>query len=207
MSGSPMPHLFPWFFSTGTNETVEAGNRPVDICCDGDLFCVKWKSSTQVSGIHVSFPSCTMAASQGGFPKPPSFLIPQFSLHLPSFYIAGRDWVSTSARSTWMHIAVSFYVFPFSCTGSFTAVCRLSRAEVSRGYTLVMVCRLLIGASAADHRLWSAWASVAVAHGLTCSVVRGIFLDQGSNPALAGRFLPTVQLGKPYCFNVTEISP
>ena len=131
----PMLRLFPWFFSAGTNETVEAGNRPVDICCDGDLlFCVKCKSSTQVSGIHVSFPSCTMAASQGSFPKPPSFLIPQFSLHLPSLYIAGRDWVSTPARSTWMHIVISFYAFPFSCTGSFTAVCRLSRAEVSRGY-------------------------------------------------------------------------
>ena len=69
-----MLHLFPWFFSTGTNEKVEVGNRPVDICCDGDLlFCIKRKSSTQVSWIHVSFPSCTMAAPHGSFPGHPLF--------------------------------------------------------------------------------------------------------------------------------------
>ena len=42
--------------------------------------------------------------------------------------------------------------------------------------------------------------SVVVAHGLSCSVACGIFLDQGSNPvspALAGGFLTTEPSGKP----------
>ena len=109
-----MLHLFLWFFSTGTNEKVEVGNRPVDICCDGDLLlCIKRKSSIQVSWIHVSFPSCSMAATHGSFPKTPSFLIPQFILHLPSFYIIGRDWVSTSADSTWMYIVTSLLCIYF----------------------------------------------------------------------------------------------
>ena len=41
--------------------------------------------------------------------------------------------------------------------------------------------------------------SVVVAHGLSCSVACGIFLDQGSNPvspALAGRFFTTRPPGK-----------
>ena len=35
-----------------------------------------------------------------------------------------------------------------------------------------------------EHRLWGAWASVAVARGLSCSTACGIFPDQGSNPCL-----------------------
>ena len=54
---------------------------------------------------------------------------------------------------------------------------------------------LAAGASlAVDHGLWGVWAqdlgflgsraagSVVVMHGLTCSVARGIFPNQGSNP-------------------------
>ena len=42
--------------------------------------------------------------------------------------------------------------------------------------------------------------SIVVAHGLSCSEARGIFLNQGikpASPALAGRFLTTEPLGKP----------
>ena len=74
-----------------------------------------------------------------------------------------------------------------------------SLVAVSSGYSLVAVCQLLIAvvSLAAEHRLWGAWASVVAAHGfsrcgpelwstgpgveahgLSCSVARGIFLDQ-----------------------------
>ena len=33
-----------------------------------------------------------------------------------------------------------------------------------------------------EHGLEGVWASVVVAHGLNCSMARGIFLDWGSNP-------------------------
>ena len=46
-----------------------------------------------------------------------------------------------------------------------------------QGYFLVAVVSLAV-----EHRLWGAWASVVGAHGLSCSVAHGIFLDQGSNP-------------------------
>ena len=34
----------------------------------------------------------------------------------------------------------------------------------------------------AEHGLLGTWASVVVAHGLSCSAACGIFLDEGSNP-------------------------
>ena len=40
--------------------------------------------------------------------------------------------------------------------------------------------------------------SVVVAQGPSCSAACGIFPDQGSNPALAGRFSTTAPPGKPY---------
>ena len=41
-------------------------------------------------------------------------------------------------------------------------------------------------------------------HGLCCSVVCGMFPDQGSTPALAGRFFTTESPGKPALPGVTE---
>ena len=38
------------------------------------------------------------------------------------------------------------------------------------------------GFSCCGAQALGAWASVVVAHGLSCSEARGIFLDQGSNP-------------------------
>ena len=55
----------------------------------------------------------------------------------------------------------------------------------------VVVLRLLIAVTflAVEHRPVAKRASVAVVHGLSCSVACGIFLDRGSNPCpLAGRF-------------------
>ena len=64
----------------------------------------------------------------------------------------------------------------------FVAVCGLSLVVVSRGYSLAVVCRLLItGASlAAEHRFYGTWASVVVALGLSCPTAC-ILLDKGLN--------------------------
>ena len=58
---------------------------------------------------------------------------------------------------------------------------------VGRGYSLVVVHRLLIAVASllAEHRLTGAQASagsVVVVHGLTNPMAHGIFLDQGLNP-------------------------
>ena len=55
----------------------------------------------------------------------------------------------------------------------FTAVLRLSLAAASRAVSLVVVCRLL-------SVVWSMGSGV-VAHGSSCPMVCGIFLDQGFN--------------------------
>ena len=57
---------------------------------------------------------------------------------------------------------------------------------MSGGYFLVAVCRLLIAVAslAAEHQLQATRASVAMVHRFSCSVARGIFPDQGSNPCL-----------------------
>ena len=66
---------------------------------------------------------------------------------------------------------IFIYLFIFGCAGSSFAVCRLSLVAASRGYSLVVVCGLLIVvASVAEQRLCSAQASVVAACGLSsCS--------------------------------------
>ena len=67
----------------------------------------------------------------------------------------------------------------------FVAACRLSLVAASRGYSSLQCSGfslwwlLCCGCTA---RALGAQASVVVAHGLSCSAVRGIFPDQGSNP-------------------------
>ena len=87
----------------------------------------------------------------------------------------------------------------------FVAACRLfSLIAVSRSFSLVAVHRLLIVVASlvAELSLSDAWASVVVAHGLSCSTSGGIVLDQGSNPCLLhGQVdsLPLSHKGSPYC--------
>ena len=52
-----------------------------------------------------------------------------------------------------------------------------------------------------------AWASVVVAHGLSCTLACGIFPDQGQiqSPALVGRFLSTMPPGKSYLIGLEEM--
>ena len=69
---------------------------------------------------------------------------------------------------------------------------RLPLVEMSRGYSLVAVCGLLIAVAL------GAGVSGAAAHRLTCPMVCGIFPEQGLNlsPALAGRCLTYEPPGK-----------
>ena len=64
---------------------------------------------------------------------------------------------------------IFIYLFIFGCAGSSFAVCRLSLVAASRGYSLVVVCGLLIVVASvvAEQRLCSAQASVVAACGLT----------------------------------------
>ena len=89
-----------------------------------------------------------------------------------------------------------------------------SLVEMSRGYSTDALHRLLIAAVSlvAKHGLQGTLASVVetprlqntgsivLAKGLSCSMVCGIFPDQGLNlsPPLAGRFFTTELPGKPY---------
>ena len=76
------------------------------------------------------------------------------------------------------------FVYLFFLCWVFTAACRLSPAAVSRGYSLVVGCRLLTAVAplVVEHSLQGMWASVVVVgHRLHCLVEYGILLDQGMN--------------------------
>ena len=97
------------------------------------------------------------------------------------------------------------FLFFFGLCWVFTVAHRFSLVSESGDYSVVVVRRLLIVVSClgAEHGLWGAGASVAVAHGsvfvapglwstgsvvvahgLSCPSACGIFLDQGLNPCL-----------------------
>ena len=59
-----------------------------------------------------------------------------------------------------------------------------SQVVASRGYSLDAVRGLLIAMVSLAAELWGERASIVVAHGLSCSLVCGIFPDQGSNLCL-----------------------
>ena len=65
----------------------------------------------------------------------------------------------------------------------FVGTCRLSLVVGSGGYSLAVARRLLV-AVASRCRAWAlgVWASAVMGHGLSCSVVCGVLLDQGLNP-------------------------
>ena len=76
----------------------------------------------------------------------------------------------------------------------------------SRGYSLLVVCGLLVAVASfvVEPRLSCAWASVIAARGLRCLVACGIFPDTGIepvSPALAGQFLTTGPSGKSRSFS------
>ena len=65
----------------------------------------------------------------------------------------------------------------------FVAIHRLSLVAASGGYSLVVVCRVLIAVASLvpEHRLQGTWASVAVAGRLSCPVAWEVFPNQGLN--------------------------
>ena len=87
---------------------------------------------------------------------------------------------------------IFIYVFNFWLRWIFIAVCRLFLVVTSRGYTVVVMCGLLIAEASlvAEDRL-SSLASVVAVHWLHCPRACGIFLYQGSNrvPCIGRRIL------------------
>ena len=79
-------------------------------------------------------------------------------------------------------------------------MCGLSLVAASGSYSLVEVCRLLIGMASlvAEHGLWDTQASVVVAHRLSCGVLLILIVPglgiKPMSPALAGRLLTTGSL-------------
>ena len=79
--------------------------------------------------------------------------------------------------------AMTLYAYLFLVALGFHCCVRFSIIAASEGYSLVAVCRLLLaaGSPVVEHRLEGSWASVILAHGVSCSQACGIFLDQGLN--------------------------
>ena len=73
----------------------------------------------------------------------------------------------------------------------FVAVCRISLVAASRGYSSCGVGLLTATASLLWYIGSSMQASVVVVHGLSCSMARGIFPDQGQTdiPCITGQIL------------------
>ena len=90
-----------------------------------------------------------------------------------------------------------FYSFIFGCAGSSLRYSSISLIAVSRGYSVVAMCRLftVVASLVVKHRLWGTrfsscrsrapeHRSEVGAHGLSCSAACGTFPDQGSNLCL-----------------------
>ena len=71
------------------------------------------------------------------------------------------------------------YILIFGCT-RLSLLHGISLVAESRGYSLVLICGLLL--AMASFLQSSGSRAVAVEHRLSCSEAFGIFLDQGSNP-------------------------
>ena len=78
-------------------------------------------------------------------------------------------------------IGIFSNLFIFGCAGS-SLLCALSLVAVSGSYALGVVHGLLlvVVSLVVKHGFWGT-GSVAVAHGLCCSMACGIFQNQGSN--------------------------
>ena len=89
------------------------------------------------------------------------------------------------------------------CSCVFVALCRLSLTAVSGGYSLVMVCGLLIAvASLVENTGSRHTGSKVVVHGLSCSVICGFVPDQGLNTCRLNwqaNSYPLCHQGSPLC--------
>ena len=106
--------------------------------------------------------------------------------HLWGSHRVGHDWSDLAAAAVLFKWKFLFYLF-ISLHWVFVAIYGLSLVAMSRGYTLVVVCRqwlLLLqsmSSAAAASRLSSTWASVVVARRLSWPKACGIFRNQGWN--------------------------
>ena len=93
---------------------------------------------------------------------------------------------------TYIYVYMPFKNFIFGCTGVFVALHGLSPVLASRGYSSLR-CAGCSLRSFSCCRVQALGVQVsAVARGLSCSAVRRIFLDQGSNlcPLVVNRQIP-----------------
>ena len=98
--------------------------------------------------------------------------------------LMGRFWGRMRLKES-LSLNPVYLFFFFDCTGSSLLCMIVSLVVVSRGYSPLVMCGLLIAVASliTGHRLWSTGFVVVVCR-LSCSMACGIFLDQGSNPCL-----------------------
>ena len=93
-----------------------------------------------------------------------------------------------------------FFIY-FGVRWVFIAARGLSRVAAERGSSLAVVLGLVIAVASlvSELRLWGAWASVVVAHELSCPEACGTLQDQGWNPSGPGSepMAPTLVGGPP----------
>ena len=137
--------------------------------------------------------------------KWPFFLYPLWSLlHTGGYRERGSKLSGFSSFKTFLKLIY----FTFGCTCLHCFVWAFSSCG-ERGYSslrtsgfsllwllLLRITALGTQSTVATHRLYSSGSGVVV-YRLSCSTARGIFLDQGLNPALAGGFLSAASAGKP----------
>ena len=80
------------------------------------------------------------------------------------------------------------YLLIFGCIGT-SLLCENFSSCSSRGLLFIVMCGLhtAVASFVGGQELQGAWALAVVAHGLSCSMAKGICLDQGWNPCLLHR--------------------
>ena len=115
--------------------------------------------------------------------------------------IVSKEWVKKEDEDLGEGILLYFlglFIYLLAALGLCCCLQAFSSGE--QGLLFVALHRLLIAVAspAVEQGLQGVRASVVVAHGFSWFAAYGIFLDQGSNTALAGGFFNTEPPGKPY---------
>ena len=93
-----------------------------------------------------------------------------------------EDQPGTTSWALYLFIRILF-IYHFSLCWAFVAANGRSLVVVSGGFSLAEVCGFLtaVAPPGAERGLCGVWASVAVAHGLSCPVACRLLPDQGLN--------------------------
>ena len=132
-------------------------------------------------------------ACPGVIQQPPKAAPQPWGVYLPSGGTQSLVHSGVLAAPWGAHVLLVLRTF-WGCAGSLLLYV-LSLASVGRGSALSCLVGFSLWSTGSGHR-----GSVVVAHGLSCPMVCGIFLEQGSSwhsLALQGRFLVTGLPGKP----------